>query len=252
MKPPARETKVREAARHIAGVHAVREALRAGTPLRYIAVSRERRDARIAELMSTARAAGVAVRLEPAAALDRMAAGVHHQGVIAAAEAKPVLSVEALLADAPHQLLIALDGIEDPHNVGAIIRAACGAGVDGVLLPARRAAGLTETVDRVSAGALEHVRVARAGNLVQALATCREAGWWIIGLDAAASTPLWRHDFTAPTVLVVGGEGRGLHALTRKRCDALVSIPLATGIASLNAALAAGIALFEVVRQRQA
>lgn len=240
--------------RLLAGVHAVREALRAATPLRYIAVNRARRDPRLAEVITLARAAGVAVRLEPPAALDRMAqmsaGAAHHQGVIAVAEAKPVLTLEALLAATPQKLLLALDGIEDPHNLGAIVRAACGAGADGVVLPSRRAAGLTETVDRVSAGALEHVRVARAGNLVQALETCRDAGWWVVGLDAAAPASIWQHDFRPPTVLVVGGEGRGLHALTRKRCDALVAIPLAPGVASLNAAVACGIALFEAVRQR--
>ncbi|MGH9482473.1 MAG: 23S rRNA (guanosine(2251)-2'-O)-methyltransferase RlmB [Terriglobales bacterium] len=241
--------------RYLTGFHAVREALRAGTPLRFVAISRERHDPRAQELAALARTAGVPVRRAGAAELAHWSGGesqeLHHQGVVAEAEAKAVLTLEELLADAPQKLLLALDGLEDPHNVGAIVRSACGAGVDGVLLPTRRSAGLTATVERVSAGALEHVRMARIGNLVQGLETCRQAGWWIVGLDADAPTPIWRHDFRLPTVLVIGAEGRGLHALTRKRCDALVGIPLAAGVASLNASAAAAVVLFEVVRQRR-
>ncbi|HXR96581.1 MAG TPA: 23S rRNA (guanosine(2251)-2'-O)-methyltransferase RlmB [Terriglobales bacterium] len=239
--------------RAIVGIHAVREALRARTPLAWIAVSRDRRDARIQDLISLARAAHVNVRFTAPADLDRLAgaAAPHHQGAVAQAEAKAVLELEDLLADAPAGFLVALDGIEDPHNLGAIIRGACGAGVDGLLLPARRAVGLTETVERVSAGALEHVRVARVGNLVQALTTCQDSGWWLVGLDASAPRTLWNHDFSQRTVLVIGAEGKGLHALTRKRCDALVSIPLAPGVESLNASMAAGIVLYELVRQRR-
>ncbi len=239
-------------ARVLAGPHAVEEALHAGAPLRYVAMERGRRDHRTRELAATARAAGVEVRWETVTALDRLAGGLRHQGVVAVAEAKPTLALEDLLQDAPRRLLLAADGIEDPQNLGALLRAAGGAGVDGLLLPSRRAAGLSATVERVSAGALEHVRVARVGNLAQALERCREAGWWIIGLDAAGPAALWQFDLRPATVLVVGGEGRGLHALIRAKCDALVRIPLAPGVASLNAAMAAAIALFEAVRQRQA
>ncbi|MGH9488504.1 MAG: 23S rRNA (guanosine(2251)-2'-O)-methyltransferase RlmB [Terriglobales bacterium] len=239
-----------KAERILAGVHAVEEALRAGTPLRFVAFSRERRDARIGELMRAARAAGFAVRVEPRAALDRMAGGCQHQGVVGVAAAKAVPTLEDLLANAPWKLLVACDGIEDPHNLGAIVRAACGAGVDGMILPERRSVGLTASVERVSAGALEHVRVAQVGNLARALEQCKAAGWWIVGLEAEAVTPLWEHDFGSPTVLVVGAEGRGLHALTRKLCDARVRIPLAAGVDSLNASVATAVTLFEVVRQR--
>lgn len=236
--------------RYLVGIHAVREALRARTALRFVAVSRERHDPRLQELITLAHAARVPLRRVGVAELERWAGRTPHQGVVAEAEAKPVLELEDLLADAPQRLLLALDGIEDPHNLGAIVRSACGAGVDGVLLPARRAAGLTETVERVSAGALEHVRVARVGNLAQALEQCKQAGFWIVGLDGEATTRLWDHDFRDPTVLVVGAEGRGLHALIRQRCDARVAIPLAAGVDSLNASVAAGVALFEVARQR--
>ncbi|MGH9413364.1 MAG: 23S rRNA (guanosine(2251)-2'-O)-methyltransferase RlmB [Terriglobales bacterium] len=236
--------------RVLAGIHAVEEALRAGTPLRFVAASRERHDARVQQLLTAARAAGVPVRLEPGAALDRLAGGARHQGVVAMAAAKETMALEDLLADAPQKLLLACDGIEDPHNLGAILRTACGAGVDGVVLPERRSAGLTAAVDRVSAGAMEHVRVAQVGNLARALESCKQAGFWIVGLEGEADTGLWQHDFRPPTLLIVGAEGRGLHALTRKLCDARVRIPLAAGVASLNASVAAAIALFEVVRQR--
>ncbi|MGH9466766.1 MAG: 23S rRNA (guanosine(2251)-2'-O)-methyltransferase RlmB, partial [Terriglobales bacterium] len=187
---------------------------------------------------------------ESSAALDRLAERERHQGVVGVAAAKAAVTLEDLLADAPARLLVACDGIEDPHNLGAIVRSACAAGVDGMVLPARRSAGLTEAVERVSAGALEHVRVAQAGNLAQALERCKRAGWWIVGLDGGGETLLWQHDFRPPTVLVVGAEERGLRALTRQLCDARVRIPLAPGVASLNASVAAGIALFEVQRQR--
>jgi 23S rRNA (guanosine2251-2'-O)-methyltransferase len=238
-------------ARILAGPHAVEEALRAGSPLRYIAMARERHDHRARELAAAARAAGVEVRWETTLALDRLAGGLRHQGVVGVAEAKATAALEDVLAAAPRRLLVAADGIEDPQNLGALMRAAAGAGVDGLLLPARRSAGLTAAVERVSAGALEHVRIARVGNLAQALEQCRDAGWWIVGLDAAAPVAIWQFDLKPPTVVVVGGEGRGLHTLIRARCDVLVRIPLAPGVSSLNAAMAAGIALFEAVRQRQ-
>lgn len=238
--------------RALAGIHAVREALRAGTPLRFVAISGERQDARVRELVALARAAGVTVRREPVAALERWAQGERHQGVVAMAAARPLLTVEDLLAAAPRKLLLACDGIEDPHNLGAILRAACGAGVDGVLLPARRSASLTAAVERVSAGAVEHVRVAQVGNLAQALEKCKQAGWWVVGLEGEAATSLWDYDFSTPTALVIGAEGRGLHALIRQRCDVRLRIPLAPGVDSLNAATAAAVALFEVARQRAA
>ena len=238
--------------RLLLGIHSVREALRAGAPVRWIAVNRERQDARVQELLDLARVAGVPVRNEPRAALDRMAAGGMHQGVIAQAEARPVLELEDLLAAASTPaLLLALDGIEDPHNVGAILRSACATGVDGVLLTERRSAGLTETVERVSAGAMEYVRIARVPNLVRALETLKRAGYWTVGLAGEARQTLWQQDFTLPTVLVVGAEGKGLHELTRKTCDFLVSIPMAPGVSSLNASVATGLVLFEVVRQRR-
>lgn len=236
------------------GIHPVREALRArARAFQYLAVSRERRDARIGELMRLAREQGIPVRVEMAAALDKLAGSPRHQGVVAVVAAKALATLEDLLAAPPAGgagLLVALDGIEDPHNLGAIVRSAAAAGAGGVIVPARRSAPLNETAARASAGALEHVRVAQVSNLAAALEKAKQAGYWIVGLDAAAPQPLWRQDFTGATLLVVGGEGRGLHELIRKRCDFLARIPLQPGVASLNASAAAAVALFEIVRRR--
>ncbi len=241
------------------GPHAVEEALRAEVrPLQYLLLAREHASsARPAALAGRARARGVAVRLEPRAVLDRLAAGVPHQGVMARAEARPVLALEDLIAraQAGGRFLVALDGVEDPHNLGAILRSAAAAGADGALLPARRAAGLSAAVERVAAGALEYLPVARAPNLAAALPRLQQAGFWVYGLDAAAPRAIWTIALPPALVLVVGAEHQGLHQLVRSRCDALCSIPMRHGarggIASLNASVAAGIAFFEVVRQRQ-
>jgi 23S rRNA (guanosine2251-2'-O)-methyltransferase len=162
----------------------------------------------------------------------------------------------ATLAEIIHQagedaLLVMLDGIEDPRNLGAIARSALAAGAAGLILAERRAAGLTDTAARASAGALEHLAVARVGNMAQAMEQLKEAGWWLVGLDERAEKPLTAQDLTGRIALVVGGEGKGLHDLVRKRCDFLVAIPTVGPVRSLNVSVAAGIALFEAVRQRQ-
>jgi 23S rRNA (guanosine2251-2'-O)-methyltransferase len=182
-----------------------------------------------------------------------MAGGVPHQGIIAVVSEKPTLSLESLLATVREPaLIVALDGIEDPRNLGAILRTAEAAGADGVLLPDRHNAGLSETVGRASAGALEHVQVARIGNLVQALETLKSRGIWIVGFDAAGTERWDAVDLTGPVALVLGGEGRGIRRLVREHCDHLVSIPQFGHVSSLNVSVAAGIALYEAVRQRRA
>lgn len=249
-----------EARQILIGIHPVREALRArARPFHYLALNRERRDARLQELLRLAREQNVPVRFEAGAALDRLAGSPRHQGVVGVLAAKPLLSLEDLLADlarpaaaARPGLLVALDGIEDPHNLGAILRSAAGAGADGVIVPTRRSAPINATVGRASAGGMEHVSIAQVTNLAEALVKAKAAGFWIVGLDAGAPQPYWRQNFALPTVLVIGGEGRGLHELIRKRCDFLVAIPLRGGMESLNASAAAAVALFEIVRQRQA
>ena len=182
-----------------------------------------------------------------------MAGGVPHQGIIAVVSEKPVLSLESLLETARDPaLVVVLDGVEDPRNLGAILRTAEAAGADGVLLPERHSAGLSETVGRASAGALEHVQVARVGNLVQALEALKARGIWVVGFDAAGTERWDAVDLRRPVALVLGGEGRGIRRLVREHCDHLVSIPLFGHVGSLNVSVAAGIALYEVVRQRRA
>lgn len=241
----------------VTGIQAVREALRArGRAIQYIALSQARHDARTAELQRLAREAGIAVRLLAPPALDRLAGSPRHQGAVAVLAAKPLLALEALLSLAPASgaatpgLLLALDGIEDPHNLGAILRSAAGAGANGIILPRRRAAPLGETAARASAGAVEYVAVAEAPNITAALEKTAAAGYWSVALDAAAPRRYWEQDFRGPVVLVIGAEGAGLHRLVRARCDFAVSIPLAPGPASLNASAAAAVVLFEIVRQR--
>jgi 23S rRNA (guanosine2251-2'-O)-methyltransferase len=239
------------------GIHAVREALLAGRPLERIVIARGRHGNRFEELVDLARQHGVPVRFEDRAQLDRLAGSAQHQGVVAMTAAKPAVDLEDLIArgaarESGKGFLVLLDGVEDPHNLGAIVRTALAAGADGVVIPERRAAGLTETVARVSAGALAHVPVARVKNLARAMEELKAAGYWLVGLDEHAEKNYTGVDFTGPIGIVLGSEGEGLHELTRKRCDFLVSIPTSGPVRSLNVSVAAGVVLFEVVRQRNA
>ena len=205
---------------------------------------------RIGEIIREARARGVPFLFIPKQKLDQLAP--HHQGVLAEISAKEFSSLEDILAGAGRPFLVLLDEVEDPQNLGAIIRSAAGAGVDGVILPERRSAGLTDVVATVSAGALEHVKVARVTNLARAMAELRERGVWLVGADGSAPGLWHEFDYTQPVGIVLGSEGRGLRPLIRKSCDTLLAIPLARGINSLNVASAASIFLFEAVRQRRA
>jgi 23S rRNA (guanosine2251-2'-O)-methyltransferase len=237
----------------LAGIHAVEEALIAGRPLNRIVVARGIHSARIQKIVELARSRGVPVRFEERAQMDRSAASEHHQGVMAFAASRASVELEDLLAadTSKNQLLVLLDGIEDPHNVGAIVRTALAAGAAGVVIPERRAAGLTDTVARVSAGALEHLPVARVKNLARAVEQLKEAGYWLIGLDERADKNYTEVDYKGRIGIVMGNEGAGLHELVRKRCDFVVSIPMAGPIGSLNVSVAAGIVLFEAARQRK-
>jgi 23S rRNA (guanosine2251-2'-O)-methyltransferase len=237
------------------GIHAVREALVARRPLERIVIARGRHGSRLDELAALARQHGVSVRFEDRAQVDRLAGTSEHQGVVALTAAKRAAGLEDLIARGAARkdvkgFLVLLDGVEDPHNLGAVVRTALAAGADGVVIPERRAAGLTETVARVSAGALEHLSVARVKNLARAMEELKEAGYWLVGLDERAEKNYTDADFTGPVGIVLGSEGEGLHELTRKRCDFLVSIPTAGPVRSLNVSVAAGIVLFEVIRQR--
>ncbi len=237
----------------LTGFHAVEEALAAGRALERIMIARGRHGDRVEVVVQLARSKSVPVRFEDRVQLDRLTGTREHQGIAALAAAKPALELEDLLAaKTPQGLLVFLDGIEDPHNLGAIVRTALAAGANGVVIPERRAAGLTDTVERASAGALAHLPVARVKNLVRAMEEVKEASYWLIGLDERAEKKYTDADFSGQVGIVLGGEGEGLHELTRKRCDFLVSIPTTGPVRSLNVSVAAGVVLFEVVRQRNA
>lgn len=242
----------------IAGIHAVREALRAGRALERVHVLAQPKPAgRLREILELCRRAGVPVRQETREQLDRMASGTVHQGVVAVAAAHAYAELEAVLARLEGAganrpgLLVALDGVEDPHNLGAIIRSAHAAGADAVLIPERRATGLTPSASKAAAGALEYLPVTRVTNLGRTLEDLKQRGFWITGLDERGEKSLFEVDLTGPTVLVFGGEGHGLHQQVRQKCDLLARIPVAGRLATLNVSVAAGIALFEALRQRR-
>ena len=186
----------------------------------------------------------------PKQVLDKTAP--HHQGVVAVLSPKAFDTLESVLAEAgPAPFLVLLDEIEDPQNLGAILRSAEGAGAHGILLPERRSAGLTETVSEVSAGALEHLRVARVPNLAQTMERLREKGIWLVGAEGGGDGLFWDFDYTQPVGIVLGSEGKGLRPLVRKSCDRVLSIPMGGQVNSLNVASAASVFFFEVLRQRR-
>lgn len=237
------------------GFHAVREALRSGArPLQRVVLART--EGRYAELVALAKAAHVPIRVEPQAALDRLVRQAHHQGVVGFIAAQRYAELDDILSFASSQehppFLVLLDGVEDPHNLGAIIRTAEAAGVHGMFVPERRAAGLTNAVARSSAGALAHMRIARAVNLSRLIESLKERGLWIYGLDPGSSKPYTAADFRGPTALVLGGEEKGVRPGVLEKCDETVRIPMLGKIGSLNVSAAAAIAFFEVVRQRTA
>ena len=238
----------------ICGINPVLEALGAGTRhFDRLLVVKGLRNKRISDAISRAGHLGIPLRFEARETLDRMAAGVPHQGLIAVVSAKPVTTVDKLLEEArTPALVVVLDGVEDPRNLGAILRTVEASGADGVLLPDRHSAGLSETVSRASAGGLEHVKVASIGNVVQAIEALKKRGFWIVGFDASGTERWDAIDYRRPIALVLGGEGRGIRRLVREHCDHLVSIPLFGHVGSLNVSVAAGIALYEAVRQRGA
>ncbi|MGQ9531565.1 MAG: 23S rRNA (guanosine(2251)-2'-O)-methyltransferase RlmB [Desulfotomaculales bacterium] len=233
----------------IVGRHPVREALRSGRPLNKIYLAAGRTHG-VAEIRALARERGIPVCRVDRLYLDRLARGVGHQGVAAVVAAYSYVELEDLLAGAAEPLLVVLDQVFDPHNLGSIVRVAEAVGATGVVLPRRRTAGLTAAVAKAAAGALEYVRVARVGNLAVALKYLRQRGLWVVGADPGATTRLWDVSLTGPLAVVVGGEDRGLGKTVRAECDTLVSIPMAGRVTSLNVAVATGVVLYEVYRQR--
>lgn len=224
------------------GIHPVAEALRAGSPLERILIAKGAGGTRIQEIVDLARSRDTPIRFEPRDALDRLANGRTHQGVVALGAAKKYADLDELPADA--KLVVVLDGIEDPHNLGAIVRTAHAVGAAAVVIPERRAAGLTETVAKAAAGALEHLPITRVTNINRALEKLKRDGYWIYGMDERGTVAYSEAQWATPTAIVLGAEGHGLHEMVRKHCDVLLRIPMAGKVASLNVSVAAGIVLF--------
>jgi 23S rRNA (guanosine2251-2'-O)-methyltransferase len=241
----------------LVGIHPVREALRAGRPLDRVVIAKGAKGPRIDELVALCREHKIPMRFEPREVLDRAAHGAQHQNVIAFGAAEFHATLEETMATGG--LHVVLDGVEDPHNLGAVVRTAHAAGAAAVVIPERRAAGLTETVARSAAGALAYIPVVRVINTGRALEQLKESGYWIYGLDESGTEPYDRVEFTKPSAIVLGAEGKGLHEHVAKKCDFLVRIPMAgetmggksksPSVASLNVSVAAGIVLFEWKRR---
>jgi 23S rRNA (guanosine2251-2'-O)-methyltransferase len=238
----------------IFGIHAVEEALASrGRGFEYVAVAPGRGDARIRKIAQLCKAARVPVRAVPRDQLTRLAKTANHQGVVAVTVEKVYAELEDLLAHRRGQqaFLLVLDGVEDPHNLGAILRTAEGAGVDGVVVPERRAVGVTATVVKASAGASEHLPIAKVTNVGRAIEELKSRNIWTVGLDERAPKVYDEFDYKMDCALVLGGEGHGLHEQIRKKCDFLVSIPMLGKVPSLNVSVAAAVVMYEVARQRR-
>jgi 23S rRNA (guanosine2251-2'-O)-methyltransferase len=234
------------------GLHPVEEALRSGSRrFDHVVVARERQDQRLQKIVDLCRERGVRVRSESRERLTLVARNPGHQGVAAFVRERAMLDVEDLLAPNTPALLLALDGVEDPQNLGALLRTADGAGVTGVLLTERRSAPLSAVALKASAGAAEHVRIARVVNLVRALEQVKAANIWCVGLDERGTMDYTEYDYTTPCMLVLGREGAGLHDLVRRTCDHLLRIPMAGKVASLNVSAAGAVVLYEAYRQRR-
>lgn len=236
------------------GVHAVRAALGRRGRVVSLWVQAGRQDRRVQQLVDTAEALHIPVERVPRQQLNDLLHGAVHQGVAALTKASATpraRDMEGMLERIEGiPLLLVLDGVQDPHNLGACLRSAAGAGVHGVIAPRDRAVGITPVVRKVASGAVERVPFIQVTNLSRSLDALRGRGIWTVGAAGEAETPLYDIDLTGPVALVMGGEGKGLRQLTRRHCDYLASIPLRAGAESLNVSVAAGICLFEAVRQR--
>jgi len=246
---------------HIYGLSPVLEALRARRrPIRKILIASGANPSRLKELTEAARRAGISIETRDRRELDELTRQANHQGVVALAMAPDnkqkrhsgYVEADAILESlGERSLLVLLDGIEDPHNLGAILRTCEGAGVDGVFIPEHRAAGLNETVAKTSAGAVEYVRIARVTNLVRLIEDLKERSIWVVGVEGGTETSYTEFDFNVPIALVMGSEGKGIRRLVRENCDTIVSIPMIGQLNSLNVSVATGVVLFEVLRQRK-
>jgi 23S rRNA (guanosine2251-2'-O)-methyltransferase len=241
----------------VGGIHSVRTALKfGGEGVRELWLERSRRDHRLRQVADLARAAGVAVRQVERAEIERAAAGINHQGVLAwvlTPAPRAEQDLDAILeAAAGPPLLLLLDGVQDPHNLGACLRTADAFGVHAVLAPKDNAVGLTPVVCKVASGAAQTVPYVQVTNLARAMENLKDRGVWLVGTAGAAESTLFGIDLCGPLGLVMGGEGQGLRRLTRERCDLLAHIPMLGAVESLNVSVAAGVCLYEALRQRQA
>jgi 23S rRNA (guanosine2251-2'-O)-methyltransferase len=238
----------------IYGIHPVEEAVASrGRAIEYVGVARERHDAKLQRVIDHCRTAGVSLRFLPREELTRLARSASHQGIVAVAAARQYAEVGDLLQSVrgAHKFLVVLDGVEDPHNLGAIIRTADAAGADGVIIPERRAAGITATVAKAAAGAAEHLPIARVTNTARTLEELKRQNVWVVGLDERGTQNYDTLDYNMDCAIVLGAEGSGLHDLVRKKCDFLVSIPMLGKVPSLNASVAAAVMMYEIARQRR-
>ncbi len=240
---------------YIYGINSVSEALKArGRAFEWVGMAKERHDLRLQRLIEDCRKLGIPVRFLQRAELDRMAGLVGHQGVIAVTSAKQYNELDDIIAAkrAQYSLIVVLDGVEDPHNLGAILRTADASGANGVVIPERRAAAVTGTVTKASAGASEHLPIAKVTNIARTVEELKDQNIWTVGLDERGEQTYDALDYNMDCALVLGGEGKGLHDLVKKKCDFLVSIPMLGKVPSLNVSVAAAVVLYEIVRQRRA
>jgi len=240
----------------IEGRQPVLEALRAGNTVNRVLLARDiTRGGVVAEIIDLARRLGVPYEFLDRKIIDKTATTATHQGVIASVAAREYLSIEDILQFSKTKneppLYCIVDGLEDPHNLGAIIRTADVAGVHGIIIRNRREVGLTTVVAKASAGAVEYVRVARVSNINNAIDSLKKCGLWIVGIEACGKVSFDTVDYKLPTAIVVGGEGAGISSLTRKKCDILAKIPMGGHVGSLNASVAAALVLYEAFRQRR-
>src|SRR6476661_6936916 len=238
----------------IYGMNSVAEALKArGKAFQWVGVAKERHDLRLQRVIEECRKISIPVRFLPRVELDRMAGTGAHQGVVAITSAKQYTDLDDVLAAkrGQYSLVVVLDGVEDPHNLGAILRTADAAGADGVVIPERRAAGITPTVTKASAGASEHLPIAKVTNIARTLEELKDKNLWIVGLDERGTQSYDALDYNMDCAIVLGSEGKGVHDLVARKCDFLVSIPMLGKVPSLNVSVAAGVMLYEIVRQRR-
>lgn len=241
------------------GLHPVEEAIRAGVrQIDHVSVARERearRDPRMETVLELCRKAGIRVTAESRDQLTRHVKTDTHQGIVAFLRERKFLALEDLLDTPPKSagahFFLALDGVEDPHNLGALLRSADGSGVDGVVVPDRRSAPLSAIVAKTSAGASEHARIAKVTNITRTLEAMKKRNVWIVGLDERGTPDYMDFDFRQPVCLVLGSEGSGLHDLVKKTCDHLLRIPMAGSVSSLNVSVAGAVVMYEAMRQRR-